>query len=328
MKVLVTGASSLLGSETLDRLSAEGHDTRAFQRNPSGTTRDEVLGDVADPAATAAAVRGVDTVIHLAAKVGAVGPWAEYERTNVLGTATLIEAAFAAGVQRFVHVSSPSVAHAGSSLVGAPAGPADPSSARGNYSRSKAMAELTALGADVAGFSVVAVRPHLVWGPGDTQLVGRIVERAEQGRMALIGSGAALIDTTYIDNAADALVAAAKRADRLGGRAFVVSNDQPRPIAEILNRIVGAAGLGPIGRRVPTRVALGGGAVAERAWARMGRSDEPPMTRFVAEQLSTAHWFDQRETQAALEWVPLVSLEEGFDRLGAWFANRRDSDPT
>lgn len=323
MKVLVTGASSLLGSETLERLVAAGHDTRAFQRNPCGTTPDEVLGDVADPAAVAAAVRGVDTVVHLAAKVGAVGPWPEYERTNVHGTATLVEAAVAAGVQRFVQVSSPSVAHAGSSLVGAPAGAADPSTARGNYARSKAIAELTALRANVDGFAVIAVRPHQVWGPGDTQFVGRIVDRAAQGRMVLIGSGAALVDTTYIDNAAEALVAAAERADRLGGRAFVVSNGQPRPIAEILNRVVGAAGLGPVRRRVPTRVALVGGAVAERAWARLGRAGDPPMTRFVAEQMSTAHWFDQRATRRALEWEPLVNIDEGFERLRAWFAGRR-----
>ncbi len=325
MKVLVTGATSLIGAETLTRLAAAGHDTRAFQRRPTGSTAGEVLGDVADPAAVAAAVTGVDAVVHLAARVGATGPWSEYERTNVDGTATLIDAAREAGVRRFVQVSSPSVAHAGSSLVGAPAGPADPDRARGNYARSKALAERAALGANTKDFAVVAVRPHLVWGPGDTQLVGRIVERARQGRLALIGSGTALIDTTYIDNAADALVAAAELADRLGGQAFVVSNGQPRPISEILNRIVAAAGLDPIRRRVPTSVALGGGAVAERAWERMGRAGEPPMTRFVAEQLSTAHWFDQRSTRRALKWEPLVSLDEGFERLRAWFATRSNS---
>ena len=120
------------------------------------------------------------------------------------------------------------------------------------------------------------------------------------------------IGISYIDNAADSLVAAVQRADRLGGRAFVVSNGQPRPISEIFNRIVAAAGLDPIRRRVPTSVALGGGAVAERAWERLGRAGEPPMTRFVAEQLSTAHWFDQRATRRALKWKPLVSLDEGF----------------
>ena len=132
-----------------------------------------------------------------------------------------------------------------------PRGPADPDLARGNYSRSKAAAERLALDADTGGFSVVAVRPHLVWGPGDTQLIGRIVSRARQGRLAVIGSGAALIDTTYIDNAADAIVAASDRAGELGGRALVVSNGQPRPVRELLNRIASAAGLEPPRLRVP-----------------------------------------------------------------------------
>ena len=114
-------------------------------------------------------------------------------------------------MQRLVQVSSPSVAHAGSSLVGAPAGPADPATARGPYARTKAQSELEALAADQTGevpLAVVAVRPHIVWGPGDTQLVERVVDRGRAGRLPLLGTGAALVDTTYVDNAVDALVAA------------------------------------------------------------------------------------------------------------------------
>ena len=181
------------------------------------------------------------------------------------------------------------------------------------------MAEITALEADSPAMPVVAVRPHLVWGPGDTQLVGRIVDRARAGRLAVVGSGAALIDTTYIDNAADALVAALDRSPSLGGRAFVVTNGQPRPVAEIIGRIVTAAGLEPPGLKVPYPVAHTGGLIIERVWDRRGRDDDPPMTSFLAEQLGTAHWFDQRETRAALGWEPAVSLDEGFRCLREWF---------
>ena len=174
--------------------------------------------------------------------------------------------------RRFVYVSSPSVAHSGSSLIGAPAGPADPDAARDNYSRSKAAGELLALAAAADDFAVVAVRPHLVWGPGDTQLIGRIVERARQGRLAVIGSGAALVDTTYVSNAGDAIVAAADHADEQSGRAFVVSNGQPRPVRELLDRIVVAAGLEPPRLRVPVAVAARRG---ERARTRLG-THEPP----------------------------------------------------
>jgi nucleoside-diphosphate-sugar epimerase len=280
----------------------------------------EHLGDVADRAAIDAAVDGAEAVIHLAARVSATGAWSRFEETNVVGTRNVVDAARSAGTSRFVQVSSPSVAHDGRSLVGAPAGPADPEQARGSYARSKAMAELVALSADSEAMPVVAVRPHLVWGPGDTQLVGRIVDRARAGRLALVGTGAALIDSTYIDNAADALLAALDRAPLLGGRAFVVTNGQPRPIGELVSRIVMAAGMEPPRLKVPYTAARTGGLVIERIWDRRGRDDDPPMTSFLAEQLGTAHWFDQRETRRALEWEPRVSLEEGFRRLATSFA--------
>jgi nucleoside-diphosphate-sugar epimerase len=319
VKVLVTGATSLLGGAVATRLTARGDDVTVFQRRPSGLGVREVLGDVADRQAVGRAVAGVEVVIHAAAKVALVGPWCEFEETNIRGTANMLDAARTAAATRFVYVSSPSVAHAGTSLVGAPAGLAAPRSARSKYSRSKAAAELLALRASAPGFPVVAVRPHLVWGPGDQQIVGGVVNRAREGRLVVLGSGAALIDTTYIDNAADAVVATADHACGLGGRALVVSNGQPRPIRELLTRIVSAAGLGSPRFQVPAPVGRAIGSVYERAWRARSRETDPPLTRFLAEQLSTAHWFDQRETRRALEWQPAVDLDEGFVRLKSWF---------
>ncbi|MFO7777958.1 MAG: NAD-dependent epimerase/dehydratase family protein [Nitriliruptoraceae bacterium] len=333
MKVLVTGASGMLGRATALALATRGDEVTVLQRRPSGLadqppTHDggprirEVLGDIADAEVVRSAAAGQDGIVHLAARVGVVGTAEEFERANVEGTLEVVAAARAGNVPRLVHVSTPSVAHAGEPLVGAGADPADPAHTIGHYARTKARAEQIALGA-ADGLAVVAIRPHLVWGPGDRQLVGRIVARARAGRLALVDDGAALIDTTYLDNAVDALVAALDRAenDEVRGRAFVVSNGQPRTVAELLARICRAAGLPGPQRHVPLRVAHAGGAVAERVWARLHLTDDPPMTSFLAEQLATAHWFDQREVRAALDWRPRVGLEEGFDRLAAWFAN-------
>ena len=319
MRVLVTGASSLIGRHTVARLVARGDVVTTLQRRPADLGTAEVLGSVLDHDAVAAACEGQEGVIHLAAKVGVTGGRDEFEAVNVDGTVRLLAVAARAGVGRVVHVSSPSVAHHGRALVGAGAGPADPSATRGHYATSKARAELAALAAGTPAMSVVAVRPHLVWGPGDTQLIGRIVARARRGRLALVGSGAALIDTTYVDNAADALVAALDHADRLAGRALVVSNGEPRTVHELVARIVAAAGADWSPRRVPARLAIAGGTLLERVWDRAGRTDDPPMTRFLAEQLSTAHWFDQRETRRALAWEPAVPLAVGFERLAAWY---------
>jgi len=319
MRVLVTGATSLLGRTIVGQLNDRGDDVSVFQRRPSGLDVVEHLGHIADSDAVANAVGGAEAVVHVAGRVAMTGRWSLFEKTNIIGTQNVVDAARTAGVKRMVQVSSPSVAYSTGSLVGAPVGPADPSTARGDYGRSKAQAELVALAANSSELSVVAIRPHLIWGPGDTQLVGRAVSRARDGRLVIVGSGAALVDTTYIDNAADALVAALDRAPSIGGRAFVVTNGQPRPVRELLNRFVMAAGLEPPRIRVPFQAARIGGRVAEEVWNRWGRDDDPPMTSFAAEQLASAHWFDQRETREALEWEPSVSLAEGFERLAVWY---------
>lgn len=321
MKVLVTGASGLLGRLTAEALAARGDDVTVLQRRPSGLHLPEVLGDVADPSAVAEAVRGHDAVVHLAAKVDVVGRWREYERANVQGTTNIVQACRAAGVGRLVHVSSPSVAHTGTAIVGAGADPADPRRARGHYARSKAMAEQVALAADGGALAVVAVRPHLVWGPGDTQLIARIVERARAGRLPVVGSGAALIDSTYVTNAVDALVAALDRCDTARGAAYVVSNGEPRPVGELIGDICRASGVGAPTRHVPYPVAALAGAAVDAVWAArlalpaLAPPSTPPLTRFLAEQLATAHWFDQRHTRAALGWTPGVTLDEGLAEL-------------
>jgi nucleoside-diphosphate-sugar epimerase len=329
MRVLVTGTTGMLGRGVALTLAARGDSVTVLQRRPADLGLPEVLADVADADAVRTAVAGHDAVVHLAAKVNVVGPEAEYLRVNVAGTRVIVQACLAAGVERLVHVSSPSVAHPGISLVGRGADPADPATARGPYARSKALAERVALGANSDKFAVVAIRPHLVWGPGDRQLIARVVDRARRGRLPLIGSGAALIDTTYVTNAVDALLAALDRCREARGRALVVTNGEPRPVAELLAAVCRAAGAPVPTRHVPVRLARAGGAAVESLWALQNRfssagpvQDDPPLTRFLVEQLSTAHWFDQRLTREVLCWRPRVSLDEGLAELAQWYAAR------
>ncbi|MFC0680729.1 NAD-dependent epimerase/dehydratase family protein [Lysobacter korlensis] len=324
MSVLVTGASGLLGGAVARELASRGHEVRSFQRRPAELPGvEDAPGSVTDTDAVRRAVAGMDAVVHLAAKVSLAGDPAEFSAVNVEGTRRLIAEAARAGVRRFVHISSPSVAHAGMSIAGDDARPADPAHARGDYARTKAIAERLALAADSPGFAVVAVRPHLVWGPGDTQLVARIVQRAAAGRLPLIGSGAALIDTTYLDNAATAIAAALDRAEDVHGQAYVVTNGEPRPVAEMLAGICRAAGVRSPSRHVRAGLARSAGAAVEAVWRVRPGADEPPMTRFLAEQLSTSHWFDQRRTRADLQWTPAVSLDEGLRRLAAAYRTAR-----
>ena len=340
MKILVTGATSLIGRHIVSRLVERGDEVTVLQRHPSGIEAvAEVCCDIAsaesavipgsvagsrsgavrisdDPLAMA--MESKDAVVHLAAKVSIAGRWDAFEAINIRGTERLISMAKRCGVGRFVHVSTPSVAHAGRSLAGAPAGTADPDQARGHYARSKAIGEQIALAANGEQMKVVALRPHLVWGPGDTQLVKRIVDRARAGRLVLVGNALALIDTTYIENAAGAIVAGVDNADRAAGHALVISNGQPRSVSEIMHRILSASGVDTRLRNVPAGIAITVGSVIEHIWEALDRQEDPPMTRFLAEQLATAHWFDQRETRRLLNWQPTVSIEEGFEKLAAF----------
>lgn len=341
-RILFTGASGLLGRESVLALLRAGYDVRVFQRGDSGIAAllpdsvrprfEQVRGDITNAQAVDLAMTGVNGVVHAAAKVSVSGEWADYEHINIEGTRTLLQAALNHSVGSFLYISSPSVAHAGAAIVGDGAGVASPEHARGNYARSKAAAELLALeanGTTLPGGGVLrvgALRPHLMWGPGDTQLVERILERSAAGRLPLLSGGTGLIDTLYIDNAADALVRGYQRLDAFAGKALVVTNGQPRTIAELLGGFCEAVGVPAPRFSVPAKVAALAGKVIERVWERLPKNvtagDEPPMTEFLAEQLSTAHWFDQRRTRELLQWEPSVSIEEGYERLGLFYGDR------
>jgi nucleoside-diphosphate-sugar epimerase len=281
------------------------------------------LADICNADAVALAAKGCDAIIHGAARVGVVGSQKEFYDTNVHGTENILRAAEQQSISRLVFVSTPSVAHTGVSLVGAPAGQAEIGRSRSYYAESKAIAERTVLNAGNSQLAVVAIRPHLVWGPGDTQLVGRIVERAVSGRLAVVGTGNALVDSTYIDNAISAHIAALDAlhvGSACDGKAYVVSNGEPRTVNELMRSMCESAGVPFEPRHISLTLGIRLGSLVERLWPLM-QSSEPPVTRFIAEQLGTAHWFDQRVVHNDLKWAPSVTLDQGFKRLTQWFAS-------
>ena len=319
MKVLVTGATSMIGRKTAEELLERGHDVHILQRGDSALDVPVFRGDIRDAKAVHDAVAGCDVVIHAAAKVGLVGPFSEFHDINVVGTQNVMDAAVVAGARGVVYVSSPSVSYSTTPVLGAVSPPAR-DDVLGYYSQTKSVAERAVL--SDARIAAVALRPHLVWGPGDTQLVGRIVERAKQHRLALVNNGKAVVDSTYIDNVSDALVAAAERIgvqDSLRGRALVVSNGEPRTVASLVESICIAAGVAYAPRNIGLGAAVRLGKVLETVF-KLRPHAEPPLTAFTAYQLGISHWFDISETKELLQWSPRISLDEGFTRLAQSFA--------
>ena len=329
MKVLVTGGGGFLGQALCRGLVARGHAVTSFNRGRypalEGLGVAQVQGDLADRDAVLRAfgghgAAGFDAVFHNAAKAGAWGRYDSYHRANVVGTDHVIAACRAHGIARLVYTSTPSVTHRATHPV--QGGTADTvpygEGFKAPYAATKAIAERAVLAANDASLATVALRPRLIWGPGDHQLLPRLVERARAGRLRLVGDGSNLIDTTYIDNAAQAHFDAFDRlapGAACSGRAYFISNGEPRPVREILNGLLRAAGAPAVTKTVPFPLAYAIGAACEAAWTVLPLRGEPPLTRFLAEQLSTAHWYDMAPATRDFGYVPRVSIDEGMARL-------------
>ncbi len=326
MKALVTGGGGFLGSAIVRALRERGAWIRSFSRTEhpqlAALGVEQWRGDLASAADVLAATNGCDIVFHVAAKAGIWGAYQDYHRANVLGTENVIAACHHHGIQRLVHTSSPSVVFNGRDLEGADESVPYPTHYEAHYPRTKALAEQRVLAANSGGLATVALRPHLIWGPGDNHLVPRIVAKARAGQLRRIGRRPNLVDSLYIDNAADAHLLAADRlapGSPVAGKAYFISQGEPLPVWELIDRILAAADLPPVNRTIPTPVAVAAGAILELVHGVFHLAGEPRMTRFLAHELSTAHWFDLTAARRDLGYAPKVSLEEGLRRLKASF---------
>lgn len=324
MKVLVTGAGGFLGKAIAHRLIELGDSVRSFSRGFYPVLDElgieQCRGDLADAQAVHEACRGVDLVFHVAAKAGIWGRHRDFYEANVVGTRNVLEACRLAGIARLVYTSSPSVVFDGTDMEGVDESVPYPAHYRASYPETKAMAEQFVLEANGADLATVSLRPHLIWGPGDTNLIPGILARGRKGALRRIGHSEKRVDFTYIDNAAQAHLCAA---DRLApgapaaGRAYFISQAEPVPLWDFINRVLDCAGLPPVEGSVPRSIAYASGAFLEIVYRLLPVSGEPRLTRFLVEELSTAHWFDITAAQRDLGYDPVVDMEEGFRRLRA-----------
>ena len=329
MKALVTGGGGFLGGVIVRMLRERGFDVRSFSRGDYPELAclgiEQVNGDLADRAAVEKAADGCDIVFHVAAKAGIWGSYADYHLANVTGTENVIAACREQNIGRLVFTSSPSVVFDGRDVEGGDESLPYPERYEAHYPKTKAMAEQLVLAANSPTLATTALRPHLIWGPGDNHLVPRILAKGRAGRLRRIGNSPCLVDTVYVDNAATAHLQAADRlapGSPVAGRAYFITNGEPLPLFEMVNRILAAGNLPPVTRSISPRLATLAGLLCEGLWSALPLKDEPPMTRFVAHELATAHWFSIDAARRDFGYAPDVSISEGLVRLRNWLTKR------
>jgi nucleoside-diphosphate-sugar epimerase len=325
MKALVTGGGGFLGGAIVRLLCGRGDTVRSLTRSVYPWLDElgvqQVLGNVCDPLAVERAVAGCDVVFHVAAKAGVWGLRRDFFDTNVKGTENVIAACRRHGVRRLVYTSTPSVVHGGGDIEAGTEALPYPEHFDAYYPESKARAEQAVLAANGPDLATVALRPHLIFGPGDPHLIPRLIAAARAGRLKRIGSRPVKVDVTYIDNAAEAHLAAGDRlavSAPCAGRAYFISNGEPVELWSFIDRVLALAGLPPVSRSVSAWKARLVGRLLEWLYWLLRIRSEPPITRFVAVQMSTSHWFDISAARRDLGYKPRVTVEEGLKRLGQY----------
>ncbi len=322
MHVLVTGGGGFLGRYIVEQLLGRGDRVGSFSRQRYPAL--EALGvecrqgDLRDPAAVREACRDVDTVFHVAALPGIWGPRELFFDINAEGTRNVITACQAEGVTRLIYTSSPSVVHDGQPHENADESLPYPQTYRAHYPHSKAVAEQAVLAANQPGHLLtVALRPHLIWGPRDNHLIPRLIARAKTGRLRRVGSGRNLISVTYVENAAVAHLQAASAlvdGSPVGGQAYFINDPEPVNLWNWVNDLLGRAGLPPVTKSISATTARSVGRLLEWVYGGLRLEGEPPMTRFLAAELSEHHYYSIDRAEEDFGYEPLVSMDEGLRR--------------
>ncbi|MBI2378153.1 MAG: NAD-dependent epimerase/dehydratase family protein [Deltaproteobacteria bacterium] len=324
MRVLVTGAGGFVGSHVAAALVARGDSVRGFSRGTYPELErlgvEQLRGDLANPDAVKRAVEGVDAVVHAGAKVGIWGPFDEFFEANVVGTRNVLGAMRHAGVGRLVFTSTPSVVYADGSIEGGDESLPHATKFLCAYPATKSVAEKEALAAHEQGrMQVIALRPHLVFGPGDRQVIPRMLDAARKGQLRRVGDGNNMVSVSYIENVTDAhllaLDATAHGHSPAGGKVYFVNEPEPVSLWSFLDRVLTGFGAPRVERSVPYGVARALGATLELVYRGLGKREEPRMTRFLAAQLGTSHWFKVGAIERDLGWKPRVGVDEALDRL-------------
>ncbi|HZU68557.1 MAG TPA: NAD-dependent epimerase/dehydratase family protein [Ktedonobacteraceae bacterium] len=322
MKVLITGATGLLGSHLIKALHQRGEHIRALvlpvENADSLLAQDVevVRGDVTDAGTLGPAVKDVDLIFHLAGMMGVWRPLADYRLVNVTGSENLYRAAQAAGVRRFVHTSSHTVYGLGHGrfLTEKDALKPDPDP----YSITKAegdrLMRRLMLNSDV---ETVILRPGTFFGPGDRLHFGRMAQKVKDGKGLILGKGDNALPFCYVTDVVQGFMLAGYH-ENAPGNVYNITNDRPLTQLEMFNAIADAVGGKRPTLHVPYLPVYYGSIVAEKVVARVTHT-KPVVTQLGAMMFGTDNRHSVDKARRELGYEPEVDLREGIKLAAAWF---------
>ncbi|MFX3675651.1 MAG: NAD-dependent epimerase/dehydratase family protein [bacterium] len=323
-KILVTGAGGFLGRYIVKILISKGYRVHGLGRSihedlvQRGVVWHQC--DIRDAKAVQNATKGVDAVIHCASKIAMWGDWNDFVSINIHGTQNIINACLENKIQKLVYTSTPSVVFGRESIQGGDERLDYPKDSVSRYGRSKAMAEKNVLAVDQTKLYTCALRPHLIFGPGDDHLVPRLVEAAKKNRLKIIGDGENEVDVIAVENAAVAHVQALENlgeGSRVNGQAYFIAQDEPVKLWQFTNTLLKLHGQNPLDKSVSFPLAYFIGACFEfLAKVFRIKKDNLPMTRFVAMQLAKSHWFRHDKARDHFQYEPRLSTEQALEQYG------------
>ena len=304
MKVAVTGASGFIGGYVARYLARYGFDVTGFGRRPAALLDAPVpryqSWDFATPSLEQ---KRFDAVVHCGALVRDWGSDESFVRANVDGTRAVLDAF--PDTPRFIHVSSSSVYsdHVAKRSISEGA---DIGSCRYSaYGRTKAAAEAVVI---ASGRSAVILRPHIVYGPGDTTLFPRVIESCHLGRLLVPGTGENRMSMTHVENLASC-VEGALRTSVTG--IFNVTDGEDATVHDLLTTILARYGVHARPLYIPTGTAALLAFAMEAAWRAVGAAHRPPLTRYLVAQLTGDHTLDISRVKEVLGYEPKWSYRDG-----------------
>lgn len=328
MKIIITGGRGFVGKALSQKFINSNHSIHTIGRSSHFTKSDfpencqHHYCDLANDPIPEAIFKGADLIFHIAAKAGVWGKYSDFYSSNVTATRNILSACKKYNIAKLIYTSTPSVVFSGQPIVSGTESLPYGNSRLSAYAETKSIAEREILEANDPGkLKTIALRPHLIWGEGDPHLLPRVINRHKKGKLRIVGEGGNKVDLTHVDNVVHAHFCAMEallKNSTLGGNAYFIGQNEPVNLWDWLNEIFAMLDLPKLTKKISYQKAYLLGSSLEKIWGILRLRGEPPMTRFVANQLAHDHWFSIESAKKDIGYEPIRDMNDSLNESLTW----------